>query len=542
MTSPSTPDARRRTLLRGGLLATAAAALPSFAGAVATAPAPARDDSTPLAQVRGGALRGYRDQGICVFKGIPYGGDTAMRRFQPPVHETPWQDVRDASAFGASAPQPKASEPTSEDCLFLNVWTPGLRDGSKRPILFYIHGGGYTTGSGSDPLYDGVRLCKRGDVVVITVNHRLNLFGYLSLAQLGDARFADSGNAGQLDLIQALQWVRQHAAEFGGDAGNVTVFGQSGGGAKIATLMAMPAARGLFQRAWTMSGQQVTVAGPRAATQRAQLLLDALKLAPGALARIRTLPSEQLLAAAQVRDPSRVENSALYFGPVLDARNVPVHPFWPTAPLQSAKIPLVIGNTRDETRAFLGNDAKNFALSWDELPARLETQQYVDLLPQVVIAEYRRLYPQYSPSDVFFAATTAGRSWRGAVEEAEARARQGAPAWVYQLDWGSPLDGGKFGAFHTLDIPLVFDAIGQPGSRTGDGADAQRMAEQMSEALIAFARSGDPNHRGLPRWRQYSLQQRETLLFDTPSRLGHDPRGGERKLYQQAPFIQRGTF
>ncbi|CAD7720724.1 Para-nitrobenzyl esterase [Xanthomonas hydrangeae] len=540
MKQPSTPDARRRTLLRGGLLATAAAALPGFAGAAATAPA--RDDSTPLAHVRGGALRGYRDQGICVFKGIPYGGDTAARRFQAPVPETPWQGVRDASALGAAAPQPKASEPTSEECLFLNVWTPGLRDGGKRPILFYIHGGGYTTGSGSDPLYDGVRLCKRGDVVVVTVNHRLNLFGYLSLAQLGDARFADSGNAGQLDLIQALQWVRQHAAEFGGDVGNVTVFGQSGGGAKIATLMAMPAARGLFHRAWTMSGQQVTVAGPRAATQRAQLLLDALKLAPGALARIRTLPVAQLLAAAQVRDPSRVENSALYFGPVLDARNVPVHPFWPTAPLQSAKIPLVIGNTRDETRAFLGNDAKNFALNWDELPAKLETQQYVDLLPQLVIAEYRRLYPQYSPSDVFFAATTAGRSWRGAVEEAEARARQGAPTWVYQLDWGSPLDGGKFGAFHTLDIPLVFDTTAQPGSRTGDSADAQRMAEQMSEALIAFARSGDPNHRGLPRWRQYSLQQRETLLFDTPSRLEHDPRGGERKLYQQAPFLQRGTF
>ncbi|MBB3813090.1 para-nitrobenzyl esterase [Xanthomonas arboricola] len=539
MTAPSMPDTRRRTLLRGGLLATAAAALPGVAGAAAPPP---RDDSAPLARVRGGALRGYRDQGICVFKGIPYGGDTAARRFQAPVLETPWQDVRDAGAYGAAAPQLKASEPTSEDCLFLNVWTPGLRDGGKRPILFYIHGGGYTTGSGSDPLYDGVRLCKRGDVVVVTVNHRLNLFGYLSLAQLGDAGFADSGNAGQLDLIQALQWVRQHAGEFGGDAGNVTVFGQSGGGAKIATLMAMPAARGLFHRAWTMSGQQVTVAGPRAATQRTQLLLDALKLAPGELARIRTLPVAQLLAAAQLRDPSRVENSTLYFGPVLDARNVPVHPFWPTAPLQSARIPMVIGNTRDETRAFLGNDAKNFALSWDELPARLESQQYVDLLPQVVIAEYRRLYPQYSPSDVFFAATTAGRSWRGAVEEAEARARQGAPTWVYQLDWGSPLDGGKFGAFHTLDIPLVFDTIAQPGARTGDGADAQRMAAQMSQALLAFARSGNPNHRSLPHWTPYSLQRRETLLFDTPSRLEHDPRGGERRLYQQAPFIQRGTF
>ncbi|WP_146093212.1 carboxylesterase/lipase family protein [Xanthomonas sp. CFBP 7912] len=539
MTAPSMPDVRRRTLLRSGLLASAAVALPGFAGAVAPPP---RDDSAPLAQVRSGAVRGYRDQGICVFKGIPYGGDTAARRFQAPLQETPWQDVRDASHFGAAAPQPKASEPTSEDCLFLNVWTPGLRDGGRRPVLVYFHGGGYTTGSGSDPLYDGVRLCTRGDVVVVTVNHRLNLFGYLSLAQLGDASFADSGNAGQLDLIQALHWVRQHAAEFGGDAGNVTVFGQSGGGAKIATLMAMPAARGLFQRAWTMSGQQVTVAGPRAATQRAQLLLDALKIAPADLARLRTVPVADLLAAAKVRDPSRVENSALYFGPVLDARNVPVHPFWPTAPVQSARIPMVIGNTRDETRGFLGNDAKNFALSWDELPAKLEAQQYVDLLPQVVIAEYRRLYPQYSPSQVFFAATTAGRSWRGAVEEAEARARQGAPTWVYQLDWGSPLEGGKFGAFHTLDIPLVFDTIAQPGSRTGDSIDAQRMADQMSDALIAFARNGDPNRRGAPRWQPYSLQRRETLVFDTPSRLEHDPRGGERRLYQQAPFIQRGTF
>ncbi|MCC4610560.1 carboxylesterase/lipase family protein [Xanthomonas campestris pv. esculenti] len=539
MTAPSMPDVRRRTLLRSGLLASAAVALPGFAGAVAPPP---RDDSAPLAQVRSGAVRGYRDQGICVFKGIPYGGDTAARRFQAPLQETPWQDVRDASHFGAAAPQPKASEPTSEDCLFLNVWTPGLRDGGKRPVLVYLHGGGYTTGSGSDPLYDGVRLCTRGDVVVVTVNHRLNLFGYLSLAQLGDASFADSGNAGQLDLIQALHWVRQHAAEFGGDAGNVTVFGQSGGGAKIATLMAMPAARGLFHRAWTMSGQQVTVAGPRAATQRAQLLLDALKIAPGDLARLRTVPVADLLAAAQVRDPSRVENSALYFGPVLDARNVPVHPFWPTAPVQSAGIPMVIGNTRDETRAFLGNDAKNFALSWDELPANLEAQQYVDLLPQVVIAEYRRLYPQYSPSQVFFAATTAGRSWRGAVEEAEARARQDAPTWVYQLDWGSPLEGGKFGAFHTLDIPLVFDTIRQPGSRTGNSVEAQRMADQMSDALIAFARHGDPNHRGAPHWKPYSLQRRETLLFDVPSRLANDPRGGERRLYQQAPFIQRGTF
>lgn len=537
----SPADLQRRRFLRDSaryalmLGATSLPLLPAFAGV----PGP-RHDAAPLARVRGGRVRGQLEQGIHVFRGLPYGADTAPRRFQPAVQEAAWRGVRDALAYGNAAPQGGSEGPGSEDCLYLNVWTPALRDGGKRPIVFYIHGGAYNNGSGSDPLYDGSALCRRGDVVVVTVNHRLNVFGYLYLAQLGDARFADSGNVGQLDLVQALQWVRQHAHEFGGDAGNITVVGQSGGGAKIATLMAMPAARGLFQRAWTMSGQQVTAAGPRAATQRAQIAMQAVGAADAEA--LRTMPMEALLAATRARDPSRVENSSLYVGPVLDGRSLPVHPFWPEAPAQSAGIPMVIGNTHDETRAFLGNDPANFALTWETLPAKLEKEQYVDLLPSVVIAEYRRLYPHYTPSEVFFAATTAGRSWRGAVEELEARARQGAPTWAYQLDWGSPLDGGKFGAFHTLDIPLVFDTTDRPGSRTGDSEAATRVAATMSEALIAFARHGDPNHGGLPRWQTYSLARRETMLFDTPSQQADDPRGGERRLYQQAPFIQRGTF
>lgn len=539
--SESPADLQRRRFLRDSaryalmLGATSLPALPAFAGV----PGP-RPDAAPLARVRSGRLRGQREQGVNVFRGIPYGADTAPRRFQPALPEVAWRGVRDALDYGNAAPQTGKEGPGSEDCLYLNVWTPALRDGGKRPIVFYIHGGAYNNGSGSDPLYDGSALCRRGDVVVVTVNHRLNVFGYLYLAQLGDARFADSGNVGQLDLVQALHWVRQHAAEFGGDAGNITVVGQSGGGAKIATLMAMPAARGLFQRAWTMSGQQVTAAGPRAATQRAQIAMQAVGAADADA--LRTLPMDALLAATRARDPSRVENSSLYVGPVLDGRSLPVHPFWPEAPAQSAGIPMVIGNTHDETRAFLGNDPANFALTWETLPAKLEKEQYVDLLPSVVIAEYRRLYPQYTPSEVFFAATTAGRSWRGAVEELEARARQGAPTWAYQLDWGSPLDGGKFGAFHTLDIPLVFDTTDRPGSRTGDSDEAARVAATMSEALIAFARHGDPNHGGLPRWQTYSLARRETMLFDAPPQQANDPRGGERRLYQQAPFIQRGTF
>jgi para-nitrobenzyl esterase len=539
--SESPADLQRRRFLRDSaryalmLGATSLPALPAFAGV----PGP-RPDAAPLARVRSGRLRGQREQGVNVFRGIPYGADTAPRRFQPALPEVAWRGVRDALDYGNAAPQTGKEGPGSEDCLYLNVWTPALRDGGKRPIVFYIHGGAYNNGSGSDPLYDGSALCRRGDVVVVTVNHRLNVFGYLYLAQLGEARFADSGNVGQLDLVQALHWVRQHAAEFGGDAGNITVVGQSGGGAKIATLMAMPAARGLFQRAWTMSGQQVTAAGPRAATQRAQIAMQAVGAADADA--LRTLPMDALLAATRARDPSRVENSSLYVGPVLDGRSLPVHPFWPEAPAQSAGIPMVIGNTHDETRAFLGNDPANFALTWETLPAKLEKEQYVDLLPSVVIAEYRRLYPHYTPSEVFFAATTAGRSWRGAVEELEARARQGAPTWAYQLDWGSPLDGGKFGAFHTLDIPLVFDTTDRPGSRTGDSDEATRVAATMSEALIAFARHGDPNHGGLPRWQTYSLARRETMLFDATPQQANDPRGGERRLYQQAPFIQRGTF
>lgn len=528
---------RRRTLQTG--IALAIGTLWPYAAAAA-------ERDPPIARTRSGRARGLRDTSahaadVLVFKGIAYGADTATTRFLPPQRETPWRGIRDAMRYAVSAPQSGELGPGSEDCLALNVWTPALRDNRKRPVLVYIHGGGYNNGSGSDPLYDGVRLCRRGDVVVITLNHRLNLFGYLYLGEF-DRRYAASGNVGQLDLIAALEWVREHAAEFGGDADNVTVFGQSGGGAKIATLMAMPKAAGLFHRAMTMSGQQVTAAGPRAAAQRARMFLDTLGLAPERLDALRSLPIETLLKAARIRDPSRIEDMSLYFGPVLDGRDLPRHPFHPDAPAQSARIPMIIGNTRDETRAFLGNDPAHHALDWERLPDALRIHQYVDLPPETVIAEYRKLYPDYTASDVFFAATTAGRSWRGAVLEAEARALQDAPTWVYQLDFPSPLDGGKSGAMHTLDIPLVFDNIRQSGSRTGESVQAQAVADAMSDALIAFARNGDPDHTGLPHWPQYDLQRRATMLFDGVSQVADDPRGGERRLYQRAPFVQRGTF
>jgi para-nitrobenzyl esterase len=491
--------------------------------------------SAPVVATTHGRVRGLRHDGVLTFKGVRYGADTGPRRFQPPLPPTPWTDTRDALAYGPGSPQRGrgADGPTSEDCLFLNVWTPDADQG-RRPVMVYIHGGAYSTGSGSSPLYDGTRLASRGDVVVVTLNHRLGALGYLSLGRLGDPRHADSGNAGQLDLVLALRWVRDNIAAFGGDPGKVMVFGQSGGGAKIATLMAMPAAKGLFHRAATMSGQQVTASGPLNAERRARTFLETLKATPDQLA---ALPVEALVEAMAARDPV-LPSGSLYFGPVLDDRSLSRHPFWPDAPPQSADIPMIIGNTRDETRAFLGGDPRNHRLTWNELPARLGPELRVDISPETVVAAYRALHPDWTPSRVFFAASTASRSWRAAVIEAEARARQGSPAFVYQLDWQAP-DGA--GAPHTLDIPLVFGTLAAPGSITGTAAGARAVSDAMQDAFIAFARHGRPDHPGIPAWTPYALPGRATMIFDAAPRMADDPRGAERELFARVPYIQPGT-
>ncbi len=493
------------------------------------------------AKTTAGTIGGIKQDGVFVFKGVPYGADTSKYRFRPPVPPEPWSRVRDALEYGPTCPQPATTERVGEDCLVLNVWTPALRDDGKRPIMVYIHGGEFSSGSGSSPLYDGTRLCHRGDVVVITVNHRLNIFGHLYLARLRGRDDAASGNAGMLDLVAALEWVRDHAAEFGGDAKRVMVFGQSGGGAKIATLMAMPAARGLFHRAATMSGQQITAQGPRSATLRARACIEALGMSIQQLDRLGAAALTDLVAATRAADPTLVGRS-VYFGPVLDQAVLHRHPFYPDAPPQSAHIPMMIGNTLDETIAFLGNEPGVRELTWQQLPERLLPQLHVDIDPEHVIATYRKLYPAYTPTQVFFAATTAGRSWRGAIIEAELRAQQGSPVFAYQLDYRSPLENGRYGAQHAMDIPLVFDNLAQPQSLAGQGAKAQRTAEQMSAAFIAFARTGTPNHAGIPVWKPYELANRATMVFDAHSRLVDDPRGEERKLFAAVPYIQRGTY
>ena len=374
-------------------------------------------------------------------------------------------------------------------------------------------------------------------MVVVTVNHRLNLFGYLYLPG-----FPDSGNAGTLDLVLALRWVRENIAAFGGDPGCVTLLGQSGGGAKIATLMAVPAAAGLFHRAVTMSGQQLTASGPLHAAGRTRALLEKLGIAPERAAGLATLTTGELQRAHAATVDPYIGRGPIYLGPVLDERTLNRHPFFPDAPPQSAGIPMIIGNTHDETRALIGRgDPGAWTVSWTELPRKLEQELRVDISGDLVVAQYRRLYPDYSPSDVFFAATTAGRSWRAAIIEAELRAAQGSPAYAYQLNWRSPEDGGKWGAFHTLDIPLMFGTLTAPGSLTGDDEVARRVSATMQRALLAFARGGDPNYAGLARWEPYTLPRRQTMVFDIESRTVDDPRGAERQLFAKVPFIQQGT-
>lgn len=485
----------------------------------------------PIVTTSNGRIRGMRESGLHVFRGVRYGQDTALRRFRAPIAPEPWQDVKPAVAFAPSCPQKAAQPATSEDCLFLNIWTPGTERQAKRPVLLYIHGGAYSNGSVVDPLNDGRHLAAR-DVVVVTVNHRLNALGYLYLANL-DPRFADSGNAGQLDLILALRWVRDNIAAFGGDPANILVFGQSGGGAKIATMMAMPAAKGLFHRAITMSGQQVTASGPINAGRRTAAYLAKLGVSPTDLAPLLTMPVGRLIEGLDAVDP--ILGGGVYMGPVLDMRWLDRHPFWPDAAPQGNAIPMMLGNTRDETRAFIDPDGPLIrGLDWANLPGRMAGELRMDLPPEWIVAQYRAHRPDWSAERIFYAATTAGRSWPGQVIEAEARARADAPTWVYQVDFQSPTQPRR-GAPHTMDIALAFGTLDAAGSFTGTGAGARAASAAMMDRFLAFARQGDPG------WPQYRLDRRATMLFDIESGVADDPRGWEREMFAKVPYIQPGS-
>jgi para-nitrobenzyl esterase len=485
----------------------------------------------PVAETTAGKVRGVHQGPVKVFKGIRYGADTSATRFQPARPPAPWAGIVEAKSFGSMTPQNRASggasaallntwavpgETMGEDCLFLNVWTPALRSG-KRPVMVWIHGGGFAYGSGAALGYDGTRLAQRGDVVVVTVNHRLNIFGYLGLAQIGGEAYADSGCVGQHDLIQALRWVRDNIEEFGGDPRKVMIFGESGGGAKTSCLMGMPAAKGLFHRAAVQSGPFLRGVPQERATVTARKVMEMLNVSDAK--GLAAAPMQDLLSVYSKLGPLSPSLS-----PVVDGRGLPAHPFEPAATTISKDVPLLIGTCRTET-AYIFNGDRWFNLAWDGLAAAI--QPYMAKADgAAVISEYRKLMPEAKAADVFYDITTKIMMERNSVHIAERKAAlNAAPAYVYQLTWPTPVHGGVWRTPHTLDIPFIFDNVAVSPNLTGTGPEAQRMADQMSEAWLAFARSGNPNAKALPQWPRYDASRRPTMQFDLPPRVVDNPAG-----------------
>jgi para-nitrobenzyl esterase len=513
----------------------------------------------PVAETTFGRVRGYTSNGIYSFKGIPYGASTAgPNRFMPPAPPGAWAGLRDASSYGQACAQPfgySASEsqedrrreifgvygmplqesPQGEDCLVLNVWTPGLDD-RRRPVLVRIHGGGYVMGSGSWAWHDGTNLARRGDVVVVTVNHRLGALGGLHLAELGGGSYRHSGNAGLLDLVAALEWVRDNIAAFGGDPGNVTIFGESGGGMKVSTLLAMPAAEGLFHRAIIQSGPGLQAATPAAKTEEAQALLAELGLDAAQLGELAAMPVERILAAQRAVAERLGMASVMGFGPVVDGDVLPAHPEDALAAGASSTVPLMIGSTRHEATMFLLIEGMMTGVPIPVIDgAGLEAR--IGFMAgdrsDALLAAYRATMPGASPLDIYVAFFSDFAMRTGSIKLAERKLAAGsaAPVFMYLLAWESPAMGGVLRATHGLCVPLSMDNC-DSAPMTRDYPGSRPVAARMSEAWIAFARDGDPSHADLPKWPPYSLDERATMLFDDECSVVADPFREQRLAWQ----------
>jgi len=499
------------------------------------------------AETKFGRIRGVDVDGIKVFKGVPYGASTAgANRFLPPTDPAPWPGVREALEYGPSAPQrdPAAARSAggltvsgeglpreTEDCLVLNVWTPAVNDGRKRPVMFWCHGGGFVSGSGSAPGYDGTNLCRRGDVVVVTINHRLNVLGFTYLGEAGGADFAQSGDAGMLDIVQALRWVRDNIAQFGGDPNTVMAFGQSGGGRKVGTLLAMPSAKGLFHRAIIESGPTIKLVERDQAIRVAARLMAKLEVKQ--VRDLQKLPVERIMAAyfAVVKDMGGADQMTMGFSPTVDGKNVPEHPFHPVASAISADVPVLCGSTRTEMT--LQSDAAAFTLDEDSMRRRVRNLlgEHAEHVTEV----YRRTNLGASASDIYFLIASDYRYGAPMMKIAERRAALGkAPAYLYYFRWETPVQNGRLKSPHTIEIPFAFDNVKISERLTGGGPEAMALADKVSDAWIAFARTGDPNTPKLPRWPAFNPADRPTMVINNVSKVEKDPLHDQRLAMFQA--------
>ena len=503
-------------------------------------------EKTADVATQSGRVRGMRVDGVASFLGIAYGAETHSRRFQPALPAPTWTGVRDCFIYGATAPQgtlnigagaggkvnPEVMRvmatlfsagpqdrppPESEDCLVLNVFTPDASRSRKRPVMFWLHGGGFAQGSGSSAAYDGSALCRRGDVVVVTINHRLNALGYLYLGALHDD-FADSGNVGQLDQILALQWVRDNIEAFGGDPHNVTIFGESGGGAKVSVLMAMPSATGLFHKAIIQSGPGLKMVERDDAAALAERTLAALNVSKTDVHKLQSLDSKTVIGAATASQGSVMGARSL--SPVVDGRSLPRHPFDPDAPQGARNIPVIIGTNKDEATLFT-----MFEPDFGKMTVEQVQQRFATMLgdkSNAAFELFRKRRPNDSPTYWLTSMVTGMGTWINSIKLAERKAAQGgAPAFMYRLDWETPVLNGTLKAPHGLDTPLVFDNADKAAGLCGNGPEPKKIAADMSQAWINFARTGNPSLKGLA-WPAYEVKSRKTLVFDVPSHVASD--------------------
>jgi len=491
---------------------------------------------TPVVQTASGRVRGVVRFGVNQFWGVPYAASTAgPNRFMPPMKPAPWTGVRDCFEVGHRSPQDAdgpisevfaldRQEPMGEDCLNINVFTPGLGAGN-RPVMVWLHGGGFAGGSGNWLLYEGTNLARKEDVVVVSVTHRLNLFGFLYLAGLGGGdRWANSSNVGMQDVVAALGWIKENIAAFGGNPSNVTTFGQSGGGSKVTTLMAMPSATGLMHRAIAMSGAQVRGATRENATRAAEQFLGKLGLKTNQLDRLQQFTWQQLQEAFF----SEPRIQGLAGGPVVDGRSLPRDQWTPDAPAVSADVPLMMGST--ETEDAWSDPPPSLQMPEDEMLTRVRRiVRNDDAKARELVALYRKTHAGISNTDVYLIMNADNTRRANAQLLSELKTAQGkAPAYLYFFNWRSPVHKGQMKAYHTLDIPFAFYNIDQAASMTGAMQNRYALAHKMSAAFAAFARSGNPNHADLPMWPAFNARTYPTMIFGNDTKVVNDPNREER--------------
>ena len=538
----------RRSLLSGALLAPGASLLSGAAAKSRIGDGPSVltvNMSGSVADIVSGKVRGVNRSGIHTFKGIPY---ASAPRFMAPEKAKPWAGVRSSLYFGPVCPQGPRNgwnvdenafmfewddgQP-GEDCLRANIWSPGL-DNRKRPVMFWIHGGGYSAGSGQElKSYDGENLARRGDVVVVSVNHRLNSLGHLNLAEHG-AKWASAANVGMLDLVSSLEWVRDNIANFGGDPGNVTIFGQSGGGGKVGVLMAMPSAKGLFHRAIVQSGSSARQQDPERSAKLAAATLNELGLSN--IDQLLTIPYDRIVTAGveAVRKLAPAggnipgTGAGYNWGPTVDGKILPAHSFDPRAPAISKGIPMLIGTVLNEFTNGIGRPELE---SMTEAEAMKRLEQRYGAKAGAAWNGFKHGHPNAKPFDILSIAL-ANTTRQNAVTQAERKAAQSAaPAYLYHFTWQTPVLDGRPRAFHCAELPFCFNNTDRCAAMTGGTAEARELGGRMSDAWIAFARKGDPNHGGLPKWPAFSADKIQTMIFDNKCEIRNDPDAeGRRSL------------